>query len=175
MDLNVSLDDLFSGTIKKLKITRKRFSGASAIRDEKILDIEIKKGWKDGTKLTFSGDGDQETPNGPPGDLLFTLKTKPHPTFSREGNNLVTRISVSLTKALCGFTATVPRIDGRSTSVTIDEVVGPKTRKVMPGEGMPLSKRPTERGDLIVEFDISFPRKLTMNQKRSLKEILGEQ
>lgn len=41
-----------------------------------------------------------------------------------------------------------------------------------PGQGMPKSKKPTERGDFIVGVRIKFPRSLTAEQKEKLKEIL---
>jgi len=46
----------------------------SSIRD-KILTITVKKGWKEGTRITFPQEGDQG-PNNIPGSLLslFALK-----------------------------------------------------------------------------------------------------
>jgi DnaJ-class molecular chaperone len=40
------------------------------------------------------------------------------------------------------------------------------------GEGMPLAREPTTRGDLILKFDIDFPAELTLDQKAKLRAVL---
>ena len=37
---------------------------------------------------------------------------------------------------------------------------------------MPVSKKPTERGDLVVKVNVRFPTSLSASQKDKLKEIL---
>lgn len=63
--------------------------------EDKILTIEIKRGWKEGTKITFPREGD-ESPNTIPADIVFVIKDKPHPHFRREGSNIVYPVRVSL-------------------------------------------------------------------------------
>lgn len=46
--LPVSLEDLHNGVTKKLKITRKMLNGTT---EEKIVSVNIKAGWKAGTKV----------------------------------------------------------------------------------------------------------------------------
>jgi DnaJ homolog subfamily B member 4 len=41
-----------------------------------------------------------------------------------------------------------------------------------PGLGMPLSKKPDQRGNFVVNVAVKFPTSLTFEQKRKLKEIL---
>ena len=49
-DLYVTLEEVNKGATKKMKITRKRFNTElnSSVRDEKLLEIQIKPGWKEG-------------------------------------------------------------------------------------------------------------------------------
>ncbi|KAK2195486.1 bifunctional Chaperone DnaJ [Babesia duncani] len=173
LDLPVSLEELYTGTVKKMKITRKRFSGSKEYKEEQILKIDVKPGWKDGTKLTFSGEGDQQSPATPPGDLIFVIKTKPHSRFIREGNNLVYKFSVPLVKALTGFQATLTTLDNRRLTIRVSEIVSNRYKKVIAKEGMPLSRNNSERGDLILEFDVIFPETLTMEQKKKIIAALG--
>ncbi|CAF3862752.1 unnamed protein product [Rotaria sp. Silwood1] len=51
-DLYVTLEEINKGTTRKLKITRKRFKSELniAVKDEKVLEIQIKPGWKEGKK-----------------------------------------------------------------------------------------------------------------------------
>lgn len=105
-DLLVSLEDIATGTTKKMKISRKVLGpdGRSTHLEDKVLTIDIKPGWKAGTKITFPREGDQ-SPNTIPADIVFIIKDKPHPNFKRDGSDLVytSRITlrdVSLTKKL---------------------------------------------------------------------------
>lgn len=63
-------------------------------------------------------------------------------------------------------------LDGRTVRVPVAEVVSPGYVKVVPGEGMPLSKSPSRRGDLRIKFNVVFPSTLTRAQKDQLKTVL---
>ena len=60
--LNVTLDQLYKGAKKKMNIKRKTFDPSTGKRkmEEKMLEIDIKPGYKAGTKIKFKGWGDQE-------------------------------------------------------------------------------------------------------------------
>lgn len=96
-ELRVSLEEVFHGCTKRMKISRKRLhpDGRTMRTEDKILTIEIKRGWKEGTKITFPREGD-ESPNTIPADIVFVIKDKPHPHFRREGSNIVYPVRVSL-------------------------------------------------------------------------------
>lgn len=72
--LELALEDLFAGTHKKMKIKRKTYDDGSGKRkmEDKILDMDIKPGYKAGTKIKFKGVGDQE--EGGTQDLHFIVK-----------------------------------------------------------------------------------------------------
>jgi DnaJ family protein B protein 13 len=60
-DLALTLEEIYSGCIKKMKISRRVMNDdghTSSIRD-KILTINVKKGWSSGTRITFQKEGDQ--------------------------------------------------------------------------------------------------------------------
>lgn len=71
--LPVTLEELFKGTHKKMKIKRKTFDNGTNKRklEDKILDMEIRPGYKAGTKIKFKGVGDQE--EGGTQDLHFII------------------------------------------------------------------------------------------------------
>uniref|UniRef100_A0A915HPD5 DnaJ homolog subfamily B member 13 n=1 Tax=Romanomermis culicivorax TaxID=13658 RepID=A0A915HPD5_ROMCU len=173
-EFSVSLEDILNGCTKKMKITRRVLTGdgRAARVEDKILSITVKPGWKAGTKVTFPREGDQGT-NNIPADVVFVLKDKPHPIFRRDGADLRFTAQVSLKGALCGTTVQVPTLTpGLSIPLPINEVIKPKCTKRIPGQGLPLSKQPSKRGDLIVEFDVQFPDNLTQTAKDELGKIL---
>jgi DnaJ-class molecular chaperone len=96
-DLLVSLEDIASGTTKKMKISRKVLGadGRSTHLEDKVLTIDIKPGWKAGTKITFPREGDQ-SPSTIPADIVFIIKDKSHPHFKRDGVDLVYTAKISL-------------------------------------------------------------------------------
>jgi len=172
-DLFLSLEEIFHGCTKKMKISRRVMNEdghTSSIRD-KILTIQVKRGWKPGTKITFPQEGDQG-PNNVPADIIFVVRDKNHKLFRREGQDLVFKASIPLGKALIGCSIEVPTLDGRLLNIPINEIVNPLFKKTIPGEGMPFVKNPDERGDLIIEFDIVFPEHLTPEKKQLIRQAL---
>uniref|UniRef100_A0A670HSS5 DnaJ homolog subfamily B member 13 n=2 Tax=Podarcis muralis TaxID=64176 RepID=A0A670HSS5_PODMU len=172
-DLYLSLEDLFYGCTKKIKISRRVMNDdghASTIKD-KILTIDVRPGWKQGTKITFQEEGDQG-PNIIPADIIFIVKEKIHPRFKREDDNLIYVAPLPLGKALTGCTVDVRTLDERLLNIPLNDIVHPKYFKVVPGEGMPLASDPTCKGDLIMYFDILFPQRLTPAKKEMLRHAL---
>ncbi|NWZ92118.1 DJB13 protein, partial [Nesospiza acunhae] len=172
-DLYVSLEDLFHGCTKKIKISRRVMNEdgqTSTIRD-KILTIDVQPGWQRGTRITFEKEGDQG-PNIIPADITFVVQEKLHPRFKRIENNLLYVASISLAKALTGCTLDVWTLDGRLLNIPINDIVDPKYYKKVPGEGMPLAQDPQCKGDLYIYFDILFPKRLSPEVKKLLKSIL---
>ncbi|XP_041902208.1 dnaJ homolog subfamily B member 13-like isoform X3 [Corvus kubaryi] len=123
-DLYVSLEDLFHGCTKKIKISRRVMNEdgqTSTIRD-KILTIDVQPGWKRGTRITFEKEGDQG-PNIIPADITFVVQEKLHPKFKRIDNNLLYVATIPLGKALTGCTLDVWTLDGRLLNIPINDIV----------------------------------------------------
>ena len=172
--LRCTLEELYTGATKRVKLTRTVVDHASGrpVGKEEVLSIEVKPGWKAGTKVRFEGKGD-ERPGARAGDIVFVIEEKPHERFKREGNNLVHTAKVSLADALCGPTVEVETLDHRKLAVSVSGVATPTATKVVKGEGMPLSKDPKSKGDLHVRFEIRFPGKLGDEEKALVRRALG--
>jgi DnaJ family protein B protein 4 len=136
------------------------------------LTIEIKPGWKKGTKITFLEKGNEHR-GVIPSDLVFIVDEKPHPVFKRDGNDLVVMQKISLVDALTGYTAQVTTLDGRTLTVPVNNVISPSYEEVVKGEGMPIPKDPSRKGNLRIRFIIKFPSKLTTEQKSGIKRMLS--
>ncbi|KAL3615107.1 hypothetical protein CASFOL_040768 [Castilleja foliolosa] len=172
--LPCSLEELYKGTSKKMKISREiADASGKTMPVEEILTIDIKPGWKKGTKITFQEKGNEQ-PNVIASDLVFIIDEKPHSAYTREGNDLVVTKKISLAEALTGYTVQLTTLDGRKLSVPIvNNVIHPGYEEVVLGEGMPISKDPRRRGNLRIKFDIKFPTRLTAEQKSGIKKLLS--
>nr|XP_061804008.1 dnaJ homolog subfamily B member 5-like isoform X9 [Nerophis lumbriciformis] len=169
-ELKVSLEEIFHGCTKRMKITRRRLNpdGRSLRTEDKILNIVIKKGWKEGTKITFPKEGDQ-TPENIPADIAFVLKDKGHAHFKRDGSNIIYNCKISLKEALCGCTVSIPTLEKRLISLPCHDIIKPGTVKRLRGEGLPFPKNPLQRGDLIVEFSVRFPDRIPPQSKEIIR------
>lgn len=170
--LPVTLEDIFNGTTKKLKVQRKTYdamSGKQSVED-KILSVPIKKGLKPGSKIKYPDMGDQV--EGGVQDLHFIVKEKAHPLFTRDGDDIRHTVELDLKEALTGWKRTVQTIDGKQVSVSQSGPTSPDWTERWPGLGMPKSKTPNVRGDFVVGVKIKFPTSLTASQKEKLKDIL---
>lgn len=115
---------------------------------------------KDGQKILFHGEGDQE-PELEPGDAIVVLDLKAHGVFQRHGHDLVMKVKLQLAEALCGFRKTIKTLDERTLVITSrpGEVVKHGDLKCVRDEGMPIYKAPLEKGTLIIQFLVVFPDK----------------
>ncbi|EOA34015.1 hypothetical protein CARUB_v10021510mg [Capsella rubella] len=171
--LACTLEELYKGGRRKMKISRVVPDGFGKSKPvEEILKIDITPGWKKGTKITFPEKGNQE-PGVTPADLIFVIDEKPHSVYKRDGNDLIVDKKVSLLEALTGLTLSLTTLDGRNLTIPVLDIVKPGQEIVIPNEGMPISKEHSKRGDLIINFEICFPSRLTLEQKTDLKRVLG--
>ncbi|XP_026434770.1 dnaJ homolog subfamily B member 13-like [Papaver somniferum] len=174
--LPCSLEDLYKGTPKKMKISREiADASGNTLPVEEILTIDIKPGWKKGTKITFPEKGNEKLHSLLPTDLVFVIDEKPHSTFTREGNDLVVTERMSLVDALTWSYTTIhlTTLDGRTLRIPITNVIHPTHEETVPGEGMPLHSDPSRKGNLRIKFHIEFPTRLTAEQKAGIKRLLA--
>jgi len=172
-DLYVTLEEIYHGCVKKMKISRRvQQPDGSFKKEDKYVSISIKPGWKSGTKVTFQKEGDQ-TLGKIPADIVFIIRDKPHAMFKREGSDLRYTARLTLKQALCGVVFQVPTMSGDKLRIsTMQEIIKPNTVKRIQGYGLPFPKDPSRKGDLLVAFDIQFPEKLSAAQKEVLRDML---
>ncbi|KAJ6758510.1 DNAJ-like protein SUBFAMILY C MEMBER [Salix koriyanagi] len=171
--LPCSLEELYSGSTRKMKISRTVIDAhGRQIQETEILTIDVKPGWKKGTKITFPDKGNEQQ-NQLPADLVFIIDEKPHTTYKRDGNDLIISHKVTLAEALGGATVNLATLDGRNLSIPVHDIVSPGYELVVAMEGMPITKEPGNRGDLKITFEVKFPTRLTPDQRAGLKRALG--
>ncbi|XP_065879774.1 uncharacterized protein [Euphorbia lathyris] len=171
--LSCSLDELYKGATKKMKISREITDvNGKTMPEEEIVPVEIKAGWRKGTRITFNEKGD-EKPNEIAADVVFIIDEKPHSTFRRDGNDLIALQNITLAEALAECTLNLTTLDGRNLSIPINNIIHPEYEHVVRNEGMPLPKDPSKKGNLRIKFNIIFPTTLTAEQKSGINKLLA--
>lgn len=85
---------------------------------------------------------------------------------------MIHTVDLDLKEALTGWKRTVLTIDGKNLSIEKGGPTQPGSSDTYPDLGMPISKRPEQRGNFIVKYNVKFPTSLTATQKQKLREIL---
>ena len=93
--VSVTLKEAFRGTTRLLQM-------ADKIGSLRQVEAKIPSGVADGSRVRLAGQGEPGSKEGPPGDLYLVIRVLPFPNFQREGNNLRTRVKVSLLTAVLG-------------------------------------------------------------------------
>ncbi|ALC49246.1 CG2887 [Drosophila busckii] len=171
-ELYVTLEDINTGCHKKMQVSRIRQINGQQRKEIKLLNIEIKPGWKAGTKITFTKEGD-ERPNRIAADVVFIIRDKPHALFRREGSDIHYTARITLKQALCGVSVQVPTLEGATLSYCSNgEVLNPHSIKRFNERGLPFPKNPTHRGALCLSFEISFPKTIAQRLVKPLNDLL---
>lgn len=131
-------------------------------------------------KLIYHGESHQD-PNTSPGDVIVILREidMGQSKFSRDGNDLVFKKTLSLRQSLTGFKFSVTHLDGRQIQVVSAQgnLIKPGMRKFIANEGMPQYKNPFKKGRLIIEFDVQYPTdgSFDENLRQQLFNLLSQQ
>lgn len=135
------------------------------------IDVKIPVGIEDGQKIRLRGLGDPAPPGGTPGDILITVRVAPHPSYQRQGRDLVVRAPVNLAEALWGAKIDIPTPKGKVT-VTVPPYTSSGKRLRIKGHGVPFAENP---GDLYVELQIVLPEQIDDATMDALKKLALQQ
>lgn len=167
VNLPVSLEDLFEGKKKSFKIGRK---GPNGSQEKTQIDLQLKAGWKAGTKITYKGQGDYNPQTGGRKTLQFVIQEKDNALFKRDGDNLIYTLPLTFKESLLGFQKTAQTIDGRTLPLNRSQPIQPSENSVYPGQGMPIPKNPGQRGDLVIKYKIDYPISLNDAQRYAIDQ-----
>lgn len=136
-----------------------------SMSDGKVLDVTIPPGIETGKKLRLRSQGHPGVGGAPPGDAILEVRVREHPDFTRKGNDIYTRLPISLAEAVEGAKVDVNTPMGRKTlTVPAGANSGGKLR--MRGQGVQMSDG---AGDLYVELRLMLPEKPNSELKNFLK------
>jgi len=162
--LVVTLAEVYNGAQKTVSYTRKKLTEDGVTADEDVeTQLYVEPGWEEGLVATLPDLGDQGV-HVLPGDVEIYLVLLPDDLWSRDGTTLLFKHEITLTEALVGKNVEVPTFDDRTLSIPVTKIVAPGDSKVVPGEGIC-------GGELVICFELVFPKTLSMEQKKKIKAL----
>lgn len=160
----ISLEDAYNG--KDLIASIMLPSGK-----EQIVEVKIPKGVQSGTTLRLAGMGDDSHSNLPRGDIHLTVNVTPHPTFQRQGDDLIMNIEIDAIKAILGTTHIIETMSNKKLELKINP--GTQYGQILSanGYGMPNMRDPRFVGRLLINVLIKIPTDLNTTQLEKLRSI----
>ena len=157
-DATITFKESIFGTTLDLKLN----SGGRA----QNITARVPAGVNHGAKIRVKGKGAEGEAG--PGDLFILLDVKPHPIFSRKGENLLLTLPVTFAEAAIGADIKVPTLAGDD--VTVRLAAGTPTGRVLRVKGRGITKGSTV-GDLLVTIEVQVPRRIEGEALEKLKKF----
>lgn len=136
---------------------------------ERTLEVDIPAGIADGQTIRITGKGEAPARGGVPGDLFVTVHVQADKEMRREGNNVVSDVSIPFTGAILGAKVTVKTLGGEK-EIEIEPGTQPEATITLSGQGFP-SLQGTGRGDHLVHIHVEIPKKISRKQREILQEF----
>ena len=133
------------------------------------ITARVPAGVNDGAKIRVKGKG--AAGEAGPGDLFIMLHVKPHPVFSRKGENLTLTLPVTFAEAALGADIKVPTMNGDNVTVRI--APGTSNGRTLRVKGRGITKGSTT-GDLLVTVDVQVPQRVDGKALDALKTFAHE-
>ena len=133
------------------------------------ISARVPTGVNDGAKIRVKGKGAQGEAG--PGDLFIQLHVKPHPIFSRKGENLTITLPVTFAEAALGADIKVPTMAGDDVTVRI--APGTPSGRTLRVKGRGIVKGSTT-GDLLVTVEVQVPQRVDGKALDALKIFAEE-
>ena len=156
---SINFIDSVNGTTVKLNL-----------RNESV-SVKVPAGIQDGQKLKVKGKGQPSPNGGPAGDLVVTIKVKPHAVFTRDGDNIRVSVPVTYAEATLGATIEVPVLGGDPVKLKVAAWTPNGRTLRVKGKGVQFGSR---QGDLLATVEVMVPGHLPAKAKKLLEQFDAE-
>jgi curved DNA-binding protein len=158
--LELSLEEAFSGVEKRFTI---RINGK-----EKSLSVKIPAGVLNEDRIKLKGQGHQISHDGVSGDLYLIIQIRQSPNMKLEGLDLIKTVTVSPWEAALGDEIMVDTLSGQ---VKFRLPPGTQSGKRFRFGGKGYRNRKGERGDLMIQIEITVPKTLSDQERKLFEEL----
>lgn len=169
-NVEITMDQVLTGCNIAFVVERWIIENNSKIFENETIYIDIPKGIDDNEILILKEKGNILN-DSIKGDIKIIIKVNNNSPFKRQSLDLILNKTISLKDALCGFTFELKYLNGKMYTLNCNggNIIFPGYKKVLPNMGL---TREVFTGNLIIEFQVQFPDKLSEKQIAHLKDIL---
>jgi len=168
--IEINMSQVLSGASMPLEIERWIIENQKKVFEKETIYITVPKGIDDNEMIILRDNGNVLSEN-VKGDVKIFVKIKNETAFRRVGLDLILNKTITLKESLCGFIFEIEYIDGKSYTLNNNKgnIIPPGYKKIYQGMGL---IRGQHKGNMIIQFNIIFPEKLTEEQIEKLSSIL---
>jgi DnaJ-class molecular chaperone len=135
--------------------------------DGGTLDVTIPAGVEEGQVMRLKGKGMPGIGGAGPGDALVEILVRPHPVFTREGDDILVEVPITFDEAVLGGKVEVPTIAG-TVSATVP--AGTNTGKTLRLKGRGIKRKNGKQGDELVKLTVVMPERIDEDLKTFAEE-----
>ena len=169
-NIEITLQQAYNGCKLPIEIERWIVVDGNKQNEKETIYVDIPEGIDENEIIILKNKGNviSETNKG---EIKLFIKIINNTDFVRNGLDLFFKKQITLKESLCGFSFDMKYIDNRTFKINNSDgtIIESNYRKMIPKMGL---KRNGHIGNLIIEFTVKFPEKLTKDQITKLKEIL---
>ena len=144
--------------------------GRGTVRKQPKIKVKIPAGIDDNQTVVLRGEGEPGEKGGPKGDLYITVRIRKHNIFTRNGNNVMCEVPITITQATLGADLEIPMVDGTKVEYKIPDGTQTGTKFVIRNKGFK-SVNSSSVGDFIFTVKVQTPKKLTKEQRDLLVQL----
>lgn len=143
--------------------------GEGRTRQDSTITVKIPAGIADGEQIRLSGKGEAGKKGGAAGDLYLAIRVLTDDRFIRKGDNIHSRVVISIPEAVLGTNREVDTVEG---PVTLKIPSGTESGKIfiLRNKGIP-HLRSRGKGDHLVTVEVEIPKRLSREQKRLFEQL----
>ncbi|MBA3254889.1 MAG: DnaJ domain-containing protein [Burkholderiaceae bacterium] len=151
--ISIDLADAYQGATRPLALRQAQLDeSGNVVTADRVLDVQIPKGVKEGQSIRLRGQGSPGLNGGPAGDLYLEINFEPDPRYRIEGRDVAQTLPVAPWEAALGARIEVPTPSGQvEVNVPAGSNNGRKLR--LKGRGIPGDPP----GDLYLELELASP------------------
>jgi DnaJ-class molecular chaperone len=168
-NITITMEQVYTGCKVPIEIERQIIENNMRVLEKETIYVDIPQGIDEGEIICIPEKGNSI--NGSRSDVKVFVKITADSSFQRSGLDLIINQKISFKDSLCGFSVEFKYINGKVYTLnnTNGTIIYTNYKKVMPNMGF---KRDNHTGNMIINFNVEYPEKLTDEQVEKLRAIL---
>jgi len=168
LDLNLEIEKQCPHCRGSSSLTKcRRCNNSGFIKSMRKVRTEIPKGIDSGAVLRVKSGGESGGLFAQSGDLFLKIEVQPHWLYTRSNLDLHLTLPITFLEATLGSDIIIPMLNGSAATIKLPQGVSDQKTLRIPGEGVELNSG--VKGDLLINFTITVPSKLTSKERKILE------